>query len=390
MLRICLSLILACLALAPQLSVARVLRVGPDEEFTRIAEAARKAGDGDTVEIHPGVYKGDVVLWLQRRLTLRGVGERPVIVADGRNAEGKGIWVIRKGDFTVENLEFRGARVADGNGAGIRFEGGRLRIVNCSFFDNQNGILTNNAEGAELIIEGSVFASAPRSDESLHHLLYVGRIGSLSVTGSRFHAGYRGHLVKSRAERSDLRYNLIIDGPGGAASYEAEFPNGGEVTLVGNVIGQSAETMNPVMVAYGAEGAVWPRNRLALSHNTFLAAGWHPAWFVRVWQDQFKDGLQVVTVNNLISGIGLFNLLLPGIHQGNFHVLQSVFGAPEILDFSLATDSWLRGWAKPMPREAGVGLEAVAEFQLPVGIRPVEPGRQLVPGAVQVPSISRP
>ena len=45
-----------------------------------------------------------------KQLTIRGIGGRPVIRTDGRSAERKGIWVIRQGRFSIENIEFRDAR----------------------------------------------------------------------------------------------------------------------------------------------------------------------------------------------------------------------------------------------------------------------------------------
>ncbi len=60
-----------------------------------------------------------------------------MLIADGKSAEGKAIWVIRNGDFHIENIEFRGARASDRNGAGIRFERGKLCLRNCSLpYDN--------------------------------------------------------------------------------------------------------------------------------------------------------------------------------------------------------------------------------------------------------------
>ena len=58
---------------------AEILRVGPGERFTRIADAAKAARDGDIVEILPGEYRGDVTTWRQKQLTIRGGGERPVV-----------------------------------------------------------------------------------------------------------------------------------------------------------------------------------------------------------------------------------------------------------------------------------------------------------------------
>ncbi|HEY7787903.1 MAG TPA: hypothetical protein VIF33_05195, partial [Casimicrobiaceae bacterium] len=201
--------VVSLLALArPDASAAATLVVGPRATIQRVADAAKLAKDGDTVEILPGEYRGDVAVWPQRKLTIRGVGKTPVMIANGQSAEGKAIWVIRDGDFIVENVAFEGARVPDGNGAGIRFESGRLVIRDCRFTDNENGVLTSNSPDSELIVQDSLFAHAPRDRGPLKHLLYVGRIARFSLVGSRLHDGFQGHLVKSRARENDIRYNL--------------------------------------------------------------------------------------------------------------------------------------------------------------------------------------
>ena len=104
-------IIALALLLATNLSAAHAatLRVGPQEKITRIADAAQLARDGDTVEIQPGEYRGDVAVWEQKQLTIRGIGPRPVLIADGKNAEGKAIWVIRNGDIRIENSRFTDA-----------------------------------------------------------------------------------------------------------------------------------------------------------------------------------------------------------------------------------------------------------------------------------------
>jgi hypothetical protein len=89
------------------------------------------------------------------------------------------------------------------------------------------GILTGNVADSVLEVEDSEFGEAPRHAGGLHHLLYAGTIARLSVRGSRLQQGFRGHLIKSRARESSILYNLIVDGVGGRASYELEFPNGG-------------------------------------------------------------------------------------------------------------------------------------------------------------------
>ena len=284
----------------------RTIVVGPQEEVRSISEAARMARDGDTIEILPGEYRQQAVVWTQGRLTIRGVGKRPLLLADGASAEGKALWVVRNAEMLIENIEFRGARVANGNSAGIRFERGHLKVLRCAFFDNEMGILTGNFADTVLEVEDSEFGEAPQhASGALHHLLYAGGIGRLSVRGSRFQQGFRGHLIKSRARESAILYNLIVDGVGGSASYELEFPNGGLAWVIGNVIGQSPTSDNPDLISYAAEGQRWPDNALYLAHNTLIDDR-PDGRFLRVWTERMPAGTEVWAINNLLVGRGAF------------------------------------------------------------------------------------
>ena len=367
-------------ALVSAASCASTLMVGADQDITRIADAARIAKDGDTVLILPGEYRGDVAVWHQKELTIRGLGDGPVLIADGKNAEGKAIWVIRNGDFSIDNIEFRGARVEDGNGAGIRFERGRLAISRSRFIDNQMGLLTANSPEAELSITDSLFAQAPDQAAPLPHLLYVGRIARLEITGSRFHNGHHGHLVKTRARENHIRYNLILDGPGGKASYELDLPNGGIAYVVGNIIGQSDTTENPVLIAYGAEGDAWPENALYLSHNTLISDRLTGGLFLRVWKDALPADVEVTGINNLTVGLGLFTLAAPGRFSGNIPLPPWTLDTAT-LDFAIGENSLLRRLGKPPPEDSP--LRPTAEFSLPNGTREINAPERWAPGALQ-------
>ena len=87
------------------------MRVGGQEKITSITEAAKRARDGEVIEIRPGDYRGQPAVWTQNNLVIRGVGARPVMIADGKSAKDKAIWVVRGGNVRIENIEFRGARV---------------------------------------------------------------------------------------------------------------------------------------------------------------------------------------------------------------------------------------------------------------------------------------
>jgi len=360
----------------------RTIVVGEREAVRSISEAARLARDGDTIEIRAGEYRRQAVVWTQDRLTIRGVGRRPVLIADGDSAEGKALWVVRSAQMTIDNLEFRGARVAAGNGAGIRFESGHLKVVRCAFFDNEMGILTSNAADAVLEVENSEFGAAPRHAGALHHLLYAGTIARLRVSGSRFQQGYLGHLIKSRARESSILYNLLVDGVGGSASYELEFPNGGIAWVIGNIIGQSATTDNPVVVSYGAEGERWPDNALYLAHNT-LVDDTPGGRFLQVWSERLPAATEVWAINNLLVGRGIFVPQGPGRHDGNHVVATGTLAVADDLPFALPQASPLRGRAQTPGFVRGQSLTPTAEFRLPAKTLPLLPGKPLSPGALQ-------
>lgn len=363
-------------------AAAATLTVGPEGVPMSFQQALGAAQDGDVIEVMPGVYKGAVGVITQGRLTVRGLGERPVFDADGHHAEGKAIWVVRNGDVLIENIEFRGARVPDANGAGIRFEKGRLTVRGCRFVDNQNGLLTANFGDAELRIVDSEFAQAVHQIGSLPHLLYIGRIARAEISGSRFHQGFEGHLIKSRARVNRITYNLIVDGVGGGASYEIDLPNGGDALILGNLIGQSRETQNPVMVSYGAEARAWDTNRLLMSHNT-LVSDFPLTWFLRTWPDKLGPDTQIRAVNNLTVGTGVFTLGSSGDFDGNWPTVASSLIDPMLLDFELQRDSWLRGRAADPRSLAGEAAVPTAEFVLPIGTRPLKPPTVWSPGALQ-------
>ena len=293
---------------APTPAAGTVWRVGAGLPISRIADAIRQAADGDTIAILPGDYVGDVAVIHQRRLSLVGLGtglqDRPRLLAAGQQAEGKAIWVVRDGDIRVAGLHFEGARVADRNGAGIRFEKGHLQLTQCRFTDNQNGVLTGDDIDSRLVIDGCDFGDAPVNPGSLPHLLYVGRIGQVSVQRSRFRAGHDGHLIKSRARQTSLIGNLLDDGPTGQASYEIDLPEGGDALVEDNTVVQSAFTQNPVMLAYGAEGGHWPVNQLRLRRNTFINRLPSGGWFVRVWAERLPGPAGVLSQGNRYLGPG--------------------------------------------------------------------------------------
>ena len=286
-----------CLA-APAETSGNIIRVGKSRPIQSIADASRQAKSGDIVEIDAGDYFADVAVWSQEKLTIRAVNGRARLIAGGANSEGKGIWVVRGGDIQVDGIDFIDAKVPDGNGAGIRFEQGRLVVRNCIFRGNEDGILT--AFGPLVLeIENSEFDTNGTVDGRSHGI-YVGNIKSLKVSGSYFHHAHGGHLLKSRAAENHIYGNRLTDEIGGQASYELEFPNGGLNYVVGNIIEQGSDTQNSTIIAVGLEGYSHPRNELYLINNTIANDRPSNGIFLNV-----RNGIQKVkAVNNILIGSG--------------------------------------------------------------------------------------
>ena len=373
------------LAVAAGAAAAERLLVSPEGTPLSLQQALQAARDGDTIELLPGEYRvGQHLLIENRRLTLRGVGKRPVIHGDGKADGRRALWTQRGGELSIENIEFRGARASDGDGAGIRQEGGLLKLIGCAFYDNEHGLLATNDAAAQIDIQRSLFGMAPKVEGGLHHLLMVGRIGKLSITGSRFQQGFEGHMIKSRARESLIAYNFIHDGQRGGASYEIELPAAGLATVVGNVIGQGSDSQNRVMVAYGSEGPSWDVNKLHLAHNTFINYKSSPAWFLRVFSDRLPRDTEVVAINNLLVGPGVFWLGATGRFEGNRPATLGMLRDAETYAFELPPGSvWRHSGIDPR-HIAGRNLSPQAEFEWPEGVRVLSPQRSIwAPGAYQ-------
>lgn len=369
----------------------RILRVGPQKTYTTISAAARDARDGDIVEIDSGDYLGDVAIWSQDNLTIRGLGGPVRLFANGHHVERKGIWIVRGGRITIENISFHDAKVEHRNGAGIRFEKGHLILRNCAFFDNENGILTHNDGISELDIENSEFARNGYGDGQTHNI-YVGAIKRFRMIGSYSHHANVGQLVKSRARETHILYNRLTDETGNA-SYEIDLPSGGLAYVIGNIIQQSPNATNGHMISFGVEGYKWDENTLYLINNTLIDNRPANGRFLLL-----KPGpASIRAVNNILYGPDTLNPAdrptaasrpdgqIPGAYENNPRVRLDEFNHPENYDYTLKPGSRLRNTAIKSGSNA---LEAKQQYLHPMSLLEVKtPIRH--PGAVQSDLIGR-
>ena len=370
------KILISCLFLAcASAAHAELIRVDPAGPVKTLADAAKQARAGDIVQLPPGQLHGDVAVWTQASLTIRGAVEGTTLFADGRSAEDKAIFVVRGGNIVIENITFTGARVSARNGAGIRFEAGALTVRNCRFIDNENGILTANTPTSSLVIENSEFAFNGAGDGQSHNL-YVGAIGRLEVTGSWFHQARVGHLLKSRARENIISYNRLTDEANGHASYELEFPNGGRATVIGNLIEQSPTTENPNLISFGAEGFKSDDNRLLLAYNTLVDDRPSEGNFLKVW----PGNTRVVAINNvLVGGRGTLDAGPGATVSNNVAVVRDAFADTTDYDYRLRASAATKLKA-PLPDD--VELAPLYEYVHPLKVRALA-GPPRLPGAFQ-------
>lgn len=305
--------------------------VGPTRAYRRPSEVAGVAQDGDTILIEGGIYENDFAIWDQSNLTIRGIEGRPVLTSSSEIPNGKAIWIIRGDNIVLERLEFSGAHVADGNGAGVRHEGKRLIIRDSYFHHNELAILAGSDPGRELVVERTEIAWQSR-DQHFSHGLYVGSIASFTIRFSFVHHTSKGHQIKSRAFNNFILYNRIEDIGELPSSYLVDLPNCGMTYVIGNVLKKAPNTLNKTAIAYGAEGCEDRTRELFVINNTIVDES-RMGQFVT----NFDSGLAYL-VNNLLMGSGKF-LVGAGRLAGNYRAQRSDFVDIESLDLHLSPQS---------------------------------------------------
>jgi hypothetical protein len=213
--------------------------------FATIDEAVQSVRMGKaTILIAPGVYH-QCTVQAGGDITFKAV-EPGTAVFEGTTCEGKAAFVLRGQRSEVDGLVFRGMRVGDGNGAGVRTEMGDLTVTNSMFLDSQEGILGGQPTGQHITIDHSTFAGLGQCDESTDcsHSIYLANQGLVTITNSRFERGTGGHYVKLRVPNVMIADNSFDDTRGHKTNYMIDLPEGGTGTIARNTFVQGRDKEN--------------------------------------------------------------------------------------------------------------------------------------------------
>lgn len=245
--------------------------------YAHLDDAVTAIRDGTaTILIAPGTYH-DCTVQTGGKITYKAV-QPGTAIFEGGTCEGKAAFVLRGRGSVVDGIVFRGMRVSDGNGAGIRIEMGDLTVANSMFLDSQEGILGGGHETVRNVtIDRSTFAGLGQCDETVDcsHSIYLGLNGGgqVTITHSRFERGTGGHYVKLRAPRVTITDNSFDDSKGRKTNYMIDLSEGGTGLIARNtfVQGKGKENYSGLIVV-AAEGRTYSAEGLRVEENVATMA----------------------------------------------------------------------------------------------------------------------
>ena len=325
-------------------SSAPVLQVGTGKAYATVSDAYADSVDGSVIECDAGIYANESITILHS-LTIRGVGGRCHFkwgtgdwTTNAGNLIPNGQAIIRaipgaSGSVTLENLEFSGARVTDQNGAGLRWTNGDITVRGSYFHNNEEGILGGPNGTNTALIENNFLDQNGYCDTFCNHNIYISNpAGRLIFRFNKSTNVTDGHALKSRALINEV-YSNFFSTRTGNGSLESEFPNGGTVYYIGNVIEQGASSSNSTMLSFGAEGQTNPTQELYVVNNTFFSYRDPQGVFVQVLNG---TPTAIIVKNNLFGGDGAAGTQLSGASAdltSNLAVTSASFVDPTQIDY---------------------------------------------------------
>ncbi len=254
------------------LNTGGVLTVGAGMEFSTLSAALHDAVNGDTIVVRAGTYVNDFCT-VNANVTILAMGGMVNEVATEPPPNGKGL-ILTNANLTIRGFSFTGGSDGspDGNVAGIRYQAGNLNIAYCDFHNMEDGILaTPGVAGTGTItIDHSEVYDCGTGDGYTHDI-YIGAVADFTLTNSYIHNASVGHEVKSRAEVTTIKDNVIADGATGTGSYDIDIPNAGDATIIDNVIEKGPDASNVYSIHYGGETQyAWASNSLLITKNTLI------------------------------------------------------------------------------------------------------------------------
>jgi len=298
--------LLAAPAVAADTKPFTIAETGQGFADLQDAVSSVRMGTG-TILIAPGVYR-QCAVQQGGRITFKAV-EPGTAIFEKTTCEDKAALVLRGQGSAVDGLVFRGYRVSDGNGAGIRAETGDLTVTNSMFLDSQEGILGGEPTGQRITIDRSTFSGLGQCDEAVNcsHSIYLGNKGHVTITRSRFERGTGGHYVKLRVPDVTITDNSFDDTAGTKTNYMIDLPEGARGLIARNTFVQGRGKENGSgLIVVAAEAKTYPSAGLRVEDNDArMAPGatGNPAFVADLSHERLAVG-----ANRLGAGMRMFEV----------------------------------------------------------------------------------
>ncbi|KQM56531.1 hypothetical protein ASE69_02490 [Sphingomonas sp. Leaf208] len=300
------SLLALALFAAPAFALSSAPFTVNGQGFATLQEAVSSIRLGTaTILIAPGTYR-QCAVQAGGHITFKAVKPGTAIF-EKVACEDKAALVLRGQGSVVDGLVFRGYRVSDGNGAGIRTEMGDLTVTNAMFLDSQEGILGGEPTAQKILIDHSTFAGLGQCDESpgCSHAIYLANKGSVTITNSRFERGTGGHYVKLRVPTVSITDNSFDDTAGKKTNYMIDLPEGATGLIARNTFVQGRNKENHTgLIVVAAEAQTYPSTGLRVEGNDARLSpgdGSNPAFLADYSHDKLALG-----ANRLGTGLRAF------------------------------------------------------------------------------------
>jgi nitrous oxidase accessory protein NosD len=232
--------------------------------FTSLRKAIEQAKPGSRIVLAPGRYyqaaKVDVP-----GLTL--IGE-PGAHLSHRAEKGKAALVVTAPNVTIDGIECSDIEVSDNNGACVRIEGADTTLRNVYFHDNQQGVLGGVGT---VRVENSTFERNGLRGKA-HGLYILSKTDKLIFANNRILSTKgQGHGLKSRAKATIVTGNVIADFDSND-SRAIDIPNGGMVTITGNVLqkGRNSDNHDMIGLAREIKKGLHEQNETIIENNIFI------------------------------------------------------------------------------------------------------------------------
>jgi|GEM_PF-969538 len=254
--------------LAPWEALASTGTAGPGEIrvagrlYASLKEAAANLQDNETLVLGEGIYS-EPLLIRANDVTIVGDGHA---ILEGVAHRGKAAIVARGDNVAIANLECRGVKVADRNGACVRFQGKNLTLSHVYFHDSEQGVLATRNSGVVQVLDSRFerLGAAGRA-----HGIYAGG-EKLYILRSGFIAMHEGsHAIKSRARETVIDSSLITS-LSARTGRLLDLSNGGVLHLRNSVLAQGPNVDNSDIIGFGLEGDLHETAGVNISGNLIL------------------------------------------------------------------------------------------------------------------------